>query len=207
MADSTAPRRCVVVQSDPPRAERGTAGCSRATMTTPVGPITVTGNGHSIIRVEWREPDDDAGTHPIDVGTGGIDADIDRCTDGSDPLLAEALGQLRAYFDGALTTFELPLGLGRISKTARIVLTTLDETVSPGTTITYGELARRSGTGIHARGIGSIMGMNPLPLVIPCHRIVASDGLGGYSGGRRGEELATKRWLLEFEDALPRPLF
>ena len=87
------------------------------------------------------------------------------------------------------------------------MLTTLDETVESGTTVTYGELARRSGTGIPARAIGSIMGMNPLPLVIACHRVVASDGLGGYSGGRRGEGLATKRWLLEFEDALPRPLF
>ncbi|TSI13267.1 methylated-DNA--[protein]-cysteine S-methyltransferase [Brevibacterium aurantiacum] len=172
---------------------------TQATTGTPVGPITVTSNGRSITRVTWRESDTESGQlDDTGLGTAGPDAD---------PLLVEALRQLRAYFDGTLTTFDLPLDLGQISATARTVLTTLDETVGPGTTVTYGELARRSGTGIPARAIGSIMGLNPLPLVIACHRVVASDGLGGYSGGRRGEGLATKRWLLEFEDALPRPLF
>ncbi|MCF2572260.1 methylated-DNA--[protein]-cysteine S-methyltransferase [Brevibacterium sp. UCMA 11754] len=175
---------------------------SQATTGTPVGPITVTSNGRSITRVTWRETDTESGQLD-DTGLGTAGPDVDH----TDPLLGEALRQLRAYFDGTLTTFDLPLDLGQISATARTVLTTLDETVEPGTTVTYGELARRSGTGIPARAIGSIMGLNPLPLVIPCHRVVASDGLGGYSGGRRGEGLATKRWLLEFEDALPRPLF
>ncbi|AZL11353.1 methylated-DNA--[protein]-cysteine S-methyltransferase [Brevibacterium aurantiacum] len=164
-------------------------------MATPVGPITVTGNGRSIVRVTWVE------SAEVDFSAAPPASAV------SDPLLTEAMRQLHAYFNGSLTTFDLPLGLGQISAVARTVLTTLDETVESGTTVTYGELARRSGTGIPARAIGSIMGMNPLPLVIACHRVVASDGLGGYSGGRRGEGLATKRWLLEFEDALPRPLF
>ncbi len=51
------------------------------------------------------------------------------------------------------------------------------------------------------------MGSNPLPLLIPCHRVVASTGLGGYSGGERGRGLETKRWLLEFEGSLQRGLF
>ncbi|MGO1613141.1 MAG: methylated-DNA--[protein]-cysteine S-methyltransferase [Brevibacterium aurantiacum] len=178
------------------------ADSARATISTPVGPITITSNGQSITHVEWRETDTESGQPDgTSLHTAGPGSDH------RDPLLAEALSQLRAYFNGSLTTFDLPLGLGQISAVARTVLTTLDETVEPGTTVTYGELARRSGTGIPARAIGSIMGMNPLPLVIACHRVVASDGLGGYSGGRRGEGLATKHWLLEFEDALPRPLF
>lgn len=171
------------------------ADSAQATMATPVGPITVTGNGRSIVRVTWVE------SAEVDFSAAPPASAV------SDPLLTEAMRQLHAYFNGSLTTFDLPLGLGQISAGARTVLTTLDETVESGTTVTYGELARRSGTGIPARAIGSIMGMNPLPLVIACHRVVASDGLGGYSGGRRGEGLATKRWLLEFEDALPRPLF
>ncbi|AOP55347.1 methylated-DNA--[protein]-cysteine S-methyltransferase [Brevibacterium aurantiacum] len=171
------------------------ADSAQATMATPVGPITVTGNGRSIVRVTWVE------SAEVDFSAAPPASAV------SDPLLTEAMRQLHAYFNGSLTTFDLPLGLGQISAVARTVLTTLDETVESGTTVTYGELARRSGTGIPARAIGSIMGMNPLPLVIACHRVVASDGLGGYSGGRRGEGLATKRWLLEFEDALPRPLF
>ena len=171
------------------------ADSAQATMATPVGPITVTGNGRSIVRVTWVE------SAEVDFSAAPPASAV------SDPLLTEAMRQLRAYFNGSLSTFDLPIDLGQISAVARTVLTTLDETVEPGTTVTYGELARRSGTGIPARAIGSIMGMNPLPLVIACHRVVASDGLGGYSGGRRGEGLATKRWLLEFEDALPRPLF
>ncbi|WP_257881308.1 MGMT family protein [Gordonia terrae] len=51
------------------------------------------------------------------------------------------------------------------------------------------------------------MGINPVPLLIPCHRVVAGDGLGGYSGGVTGQGLSTKRWLLEFEGALPPTLF
>ncbi|MDN5806703.1 MAG: methylated-DNA--[protein]-cysteine S-methyltransferase [Brevibacterium sp.] len=164
-----------------------------ATITTPVRAVTVTSNGQSIIRVESREPDV--------VTDGGAEGGTDQA-DASDPLLTEALRQLRAYFGGTLSTFDLPLDLGQISATARTVLTTLDETVASGTTITYGELARRSGTGIHARGIGSIMGMNPLLLVIACHRVVASDGLGSYSGGCRGTALETKRWLLDVPSAI-----
>lgn len=169
---------------------------TQATMTTPVGPMVITSTGQSVIHVKWVEPD---GSN--DGGAASPDLSITA------PLLTEALRQLHAYFDGTLTTFDLPLDLGPMSATARQVLTTLNDTVEFGTTVTYGELAQRSGTGIHARGIGSIMGMNPLPLLIPCHRVVASDSLGGYSGGRRGEGLATKRWLLEFEDALPPTLF
>lgn len=186
----------MTVNPDVPHSEWTENTSSQATMTTPVGPITVTGDGQSIVGVGWCETD--AETEP---------SVTDHGTDPADPLLTEALRQLRAYFDGTLDTFDLSLDLGPISETARIVLTTLDETVESGTTVTYGELARRSGTGIPARAIGTIMGMNPLPLVIACHRVVAGDGLGGYSGGRRGRSLDTKRWLLEFEDALPPTLF
>jgi len=51
------------------------------------------------------------------------------------------------------------------------------------------------------------MGANPVPLIVPCHRVVAGDGLGGYSGGDAGQGLQTKRWLLEHEGALPPSLF
>ncbi|GAA1623357.1 MULTISPECIES: methylated-DNA--[protein]-cysteine S-methyltransferase [Brevibacterium] len=160
-----------------------------ATLTTPVGTIAVTSSRAAIVRVEW------------------VDAESAPAPDHGDPLLAEALEQLRAYFDGRLGEFDLPLSLNGISPVATTVLTVLAETVGYGETVTYGELAARSGTGVPARAIGSIMGLNPLPLLIPCHRVVAGDGLGGYSGGPRGEGLATKRHLLEMEGALPSPLF
>jgi methylated-DNA-[protein]-cysteine S-methyltransferase len=88
------------------------------------------------------------------------------------------------------------------------VLSLLAETVEFGQTVTYGLLGRRLSLrdgrpDIGARAIGSIMGSNPIPLIVPCHRVVAADGLGGFSGGC-GIEL--KRWLLTFEGALPEML-
>ena len=114
-----------------------------------------------------------------------------------------AIGQLREYFAGQRREFDLPLDLPPLEEVTEAVLRTLKDTVGYGELITYGELATRSGTGVPARAIGSIMAANPVPIVIPCHRVIAADGLGGYSGGEPGRELETKRWLLENEGALP----
>ncbi|MFK0402087.1 methylated-DNA--[protein]-cysteine S-methyltransferase [Microbacterium sp. NPDC090225] len=160
-----------------------------ATMPTPVGVIGVVSDGEAVTRVTW-----------ITDAPSGVDL-------GTEPLLTEALGQLDAYFAGRLTRFDLPIDLGEQTVATRAVLTALYETVGHGETLTYGGLAARSGTDVPARGIGSIMGANPLPLIVPCHRVVAGDGLGGYSGGAPGHGLETKRWLLEHEGALPASLF
>ncbi len=162
---------------------------SFATLTTSVGVLGVCSDGEAITRVGWSP------TPPKDAA-GSADA-----------LLAEALRQLTAYFSGELHRFDLPVDLGAQTEGTRAVLTTLYDTVGYGESITYGELAARSGAGIPARGIGAIMGANPIPIIVPCHRVLASDGLGGYSGGAPGQGLVTKRWLLEFEGALPAPLF
>jgi methylated-DNA-[protein]-cysteine S-methyltransferase len=119
-----------------------------------------------------------------------------------DETVQQVIGQLREYFAGQRQSFDVPLDLPRLPPATLAVLQAL-QTIPYGTTITYADLATRSGTGLPARAIGSIMGANPVPLVIPCHRVVAGDGLGGYSGGDPGQELATKRWLLELEGALP----
>ncbi len=119
-----------------------------------------------------------------------------------DETVQLALGQLREYFAGQRREFELPLDLPVLEPNTLRVLQTLRE-IGYGETITYAQLAERSGTGIPPRAIGSIMGANPMPIIIPCHRVVAADGLGGYSGGDPGHELETKRWLLENEGALP----
>ena len=165
-------------------------GMSTGTLASPVGRLTVVSNGESITRVAWRSapsPEHDAADH--------------------DPVLIEALRQLRAYFDGRLTRFDVPFDLGRQTDVTHAVLIALAETVDHGESVTYGELAERSGTSIPARGVGAVMGANPVPIIVPCHRVVASDGLGGYSGGDSGQGLVTKRWLLEFEGALPSALF
>lgn len=159
------------------------------TLPTPVGVIGVVSDGTAVTRVTW-----------ITEAPAGAEL-------GPDPLLSEALGQLAAYFAGRLTRFDLPIELGEQTVATRAVLTALYETVGHGETLTYGGLAARSGTEVPARGIGSIMGANPVPLIVPCHRVVAGDGLGGYSGGVPGHGLETKRWLLEHEGALPASLF
>ena len=169
-----------------------------AAVDTFVGPLTVASDGRSVVRLEWRtsaEATDDSALIPAEAAAS------------SDPILAEAVAQVRAYFDGRLGDFDLPVDFGQVSDIPRAVLTTLAEEVPAGTTVTYGQLAEASGTGIPARAVGGIMGLNPIPIIVPCHRVVAGDGLGGYSGGLPGHELETKRRLLVFEEALPQPLF
>ncbi|MCG5211853.1 methylated-DNA--[protein]-cysteine S-methyltransferase [Streptosporangium sp. KLBMP 9127] len=112
---------------------------------------------------------------------------------------AGVMAELAAYFDGGLKAFEAPLDWRLVSKVQRKVLGTLYERVPYGRAVTYGELAELSGTGVPARAIGSIMGSNPIPIVVPCHRVVAGSGLGGFSGGAGVE---SKRWLLTLEGYL-----
>jgi methylated-DNA-[protein]-cysteine S-methyltransferase len=116
-----------------------------------------------------------------------------------------ACGQLGEYFAGQRRSFDLPVDWSGMSASQRQVLPVLLASAGYGETVTYGDLSRRAGVadGGHlpaARVTGQIMGSNPCPIVVPCHRVVASDGLGGYSGGA-GIEI--KRWLLIFEGALP----
>jgi methylated-DNA-[protein]-cysteine S-methyltransferase len=114
------------------------------------------------------------------------------------------LAQLSRYFAGELRDFDVRVDWRLMSDAQRRVLGTLYSTVPYGKVVTYGELAARSGSGIPPRGIGSIMGSNPIPIVVPCHRVVAGDGLGGFSGGTGVE---SKRRLLTLEGYLPPTLF
>ncbi|MFC7476193.1 methylated-DNA--[protein]-cysteine S-methyltransferase [Dankookia sp. GCM10030260] len=109
-------------------------------------------------------------------------------------LLREAAAQLQDYFDGTRTAFDLPLApQGTLFR--RQVWDALRR-IPPGETRSYIDIAREVGCR-SARAIGQANGSNPIPILIPCHRVVAADGsLGGYSGG---EGPATKRYLLALE--------
>jgi methylated-DNA-[protein]-cysteine S-methyltransferase len=113
----------------------------------------------------------------------------------TDPVL----GRLAAYFAGNARSFDVTLDWQLASPMAQQVLETLHATVGYGQLVTYGELAERAGSVVPPRGIGVIMGSNPIPIVVPCHRVVAGDGLGGFSapGG-----LGSKRTLLVLEGRL-----
>ncbi|MFI6086490.1 methylated-DNA--[protein]-cysteine S-methyltransferase [Streptomyces sp. NPDC051218] len=118
------------------------------------------------------------------------------------PLLAEPIRQLAAYFTGERHAFELPLDWSLISGFNRQVLHELTA-VPYGAVVGYGDLARRVGQPGAAQAVGMAMGANPLPVVVPCHRVVERDGgIGGFGGG-----VETKRRLLALEGVLPEPLF
>ncbi|MGA4842653.1 methylated-DNA--[protein]-cysteine S-methyltransferase [Streptomyces sp. G45] len=119
------------------------------------------------------------------------------------PLLAEPIRQLGEYFAGERRDFDLPLDWSLISGFNRQVLRELAAGVPYGAVVGYGDLARRVGQPGAAQAVGLAMGANPLPVVVPCHRVVESDGgIGGFGGG-----LETKRQLLALEGVLPAPLF
>lgn len=107
--------------------------------------------------------------------------------------VAEAVRQLREYFAGRRTQFDLPLA-PEGTEFQRSVWRRLQE-IPYGQTISYGELAKRVGNPKASRAVGSANGKNPLPIVIPCHRVIAGDGgLGGFGGG-----LSVKEKLLALE--------
>ncbi|CAL9554255.1 Methylated-DNA--protein-cysteine methyltransferase [Streptomyces sp. enrichment culture] len=119
------------------------------------------------------------------------------------PLLDEAVRQVGAYFTGARRDFALPLDWSLASGFSREVLRELARGVPYGSVVGYGDLARRVGRPDASQAVGVAMGSNPLPVVVPCHRVVGSDGgIGGFGGG-----LETKRRLLALEGVLPEPLF
>lgn len=119
------------------------------------------------------------------------------------PLLAEAIRQVEGYFRGDLHAFELPLDWSLIAGFNREVLRELARGVPYGSVVGYGDLARRVGQPGASQAVGAAMGANPLPVVVPCHRVVGSDGgIGGFGGG-----VETKRRLLALEGVLPEPLF
>ncbi len=118
---------------------------------------------------------------------------------------AAAAEQLSEYLAGERRAFDLALDWRLTSGSGRRVLQALHQTVPFGDTVTYGELAARSGLGesyTAARGVGAIMGANPIAVVVPCHRVLAAGGLGGFGGGRPAKE-----WLLALEGMHPAPLF
>jgi methylated-DNA-[protein]-cysteine S-methyltransferase len=94
--------------------------------------------------------------------------------------------ELAAYFGGELREFTVEVDWRLMSASQQAVLGTLYRSVPYGSVVTYGELARLSGTGIPARGIGSIMGSNPIPIIVPCHRVTrGSEMPHAYVGGEQ----------------------
>jgi methylated-DNA-[protein]-cysteine S-methyltransferase len=107
--------------------------------------------------------------------------------------------QIQSYLLGKINQLDLPFDISLLTNfQQQVLLTTLK--IPRGLVSTYGDIARKIGNPKAARAVGQVLGRNPVPLLIPCHRVIASNGkLGGYSGGGG---LKTKRQLLELEGAL-----
>jgi methylated-DNA-[protein]-cysteine S-methyltransferase len=165
-----------------------------------IGPLLLAATGEGLVNVVFHA-DDAVRDKALERLASRLGAD--PVEDPGSPLLAEAIRQVEAYFAGERRDFELPLDWSLISGFNRQVLRELASEVAYGTVVGYGDLARRVGEPRAAQAVGVAMGSNPLPVVVPCHRVVESDGgIGGFGGG-----LDTKRKLLALEGVLPEPLF
>lgn len=118
-----------------------------------------------------------------------------------DAVSAQVCVQLAAYLADPAFVFDLPLALDGTPFRRRVWQALC--AIPPGETLSYGELAQRLGSA--PRAVGQACGANPLPVVVPCHRVVAKHGLGGFMNYSGGEPLAIKRWLLQHEQAQRRP--
>jgi len=144
------------------------------TIDSPIGKLAVTERDGAIVRVAW-------GAGPQGAAT---------------PLLTEAARQMAAYFAGELHDFDLPLAPGGDARQQQVFAAM--RAIPYGRTRTYGEIAKD--TGMLPNEVGQGCAANPIPVIIPCHRVLAAEGLGGYSGAGGIE---TKIALLKLEGGYP----
>jgi methylated-DNA-[protein]-cysteine S-methyltransferase len=151
-------------------------------MESPVGRLVLESDGDALIGI-WLPHETGA------VGTNGDDAP--QVSD-APRVLKDAATQLEEYFARERTAFDIPMDLDGTSFQMQVWAEL--SRIPYGETISYGELARRVGRPKGPRAVGQANGKNPIPIIVPCHRVLAADGLGGYGGG-----LALKRSLLAIE--------
>ena len=145
-----------------------------ASLDTPVGTLAVTERDGRITRVLWT----------------------DERHEGTSPVLDRALDQLRAYFAGERTGFDLPLA--PLDDPFRAQVRAAMLAIPHGEARTYGQIAKDLGT--YGQPVGAACASNPIPVIVPCHRVLSAEGLGGFSGGAGIE---TKIALLRHEGGYP----
>lgn len=151
---------------------------------SPVGPLLLATSDAGLRLIEFPSP-----KYPEPIGPDW--------QPGNHPILHDTHQQLDAYFAGTLRTFSLPLAPGGTPFQAEVWHRLA--TIPYGHTVSYGELAQQLGRPRAVRAVGAANGRNPLPIVLPCHRVIGADGsLTGFGGG-----LPIKRYLLALEGAIP----
>jgi methylated-DNA-[protein]-cysteine S-methyltransferase len=158
-------------------ADAATTRC-RQVIETPIGPLTLVADDAGLVGIEF-----------------GAQPSSDESARGRHPVLTETARQLREYFAGRRTEFDLPLAPGGTTFQQRVWQEL--RKIPYGQCITYGEQAKRLAKPTAARAVGAANGRNPLPIVVPCHRVVGTNGdLTGFAGG-----LKMKAQLLKLERA------
>jgi len=153
------------------------------TMNSPVGELRLIAGDNGLRAILWGAEDAERITS----------IDDEELVEGTTPVLDEAISQLEEYFTGTRREFDLPLDPAgtEFQQSAWMVL----RTIPYGTTISYGQQAERLGDPNKARAVGAANGKNPLSIVVPCHRVVGSNGhLTGFAAG-----IDVKSWLLDHE--------
>jgi methylated-DNA-[protein]-cysteine S-methyltransferase len=162
---------------------------------SPIGRLLIVQGRAGLLRIGFEE-------EPEDAALAGVAARIGARIVASDAELAPTRDALSAYLEGdpGADLTGLPVDLTMVSSPfRRTVLETLHREVGPGQTVFYGALAERAGHPRAARAVGTAMARNPVPLVVPCHRVLpGSGGIGAYGGGPE-----RKRALLELEGLAP----
>lgn len=158
-------------------------------MRSPLGPLFAAVNRQGLCALDF-------GRREIDfLGRLDPQARLER----NPTAVRDVMAQLREYFAGDRSIFNLPVDLSELTSFHRSVLETTCR-IAPGHVWTYHRLAEELGKPHSSRPVGQALARNPVPIIIPCHRVIASDGnLRGYSGG---SGLKAKQWLLELEGAL-----
>jgi methylated-DNA-[protein]-cysteine S-methyltransferase len=172
--------------------QEGLADAVYTTLKTPIGPLLVVQGARGVLRIAFEG-------EPEDATLAGVAAGVGPRLVRSDRELAATRDTLSAYLEGDDDTLGLPVDLS-LARGAfrRAVLDTLHREVHRGEVVTYGELAQQAGNPRAVRAVGSACATNPVPIVVPCHRVLpASHKLGNYGGGPE-----RKRALLTLEGAL-----
>jgi methylated-DNA-[protein]-cysteine S-methyltransferase len=171
-------------------AAEGLADISYGSLDSPFGPLLAASTSKGLVRLAFPEE--------------GVDPVLERLAQLLSPRIVESLaplegvrGELEEYFTGSRRAFEVTIDWSLVGPFGRRVLGAASE-IPYGGVLSYAEIAGEAGSPGGSRAAGNALGSNPIPIVVPCHRVLRTGGaLGGYAGG-----LERKQWLLELEGAL-----